>query len=88
MPKIFQIQRTGNDFFVSADDAPRFFVGRGGRLTWPLVGAALQSANPFDALIAIGSPEWNGRKTTLRKAICARPEFAQRRWRRVSGRFE
>ncbi len=62
--------------------------GRGGRLTWQLVAAALQSANPFDALIAIGAPEWNGRKATLKKAIRARPEFAQRRWRRATARFE
>jgi hypothetical protein len=62
--------------------------GRGGRLTWQLVNTALQSANPFEALIAIGAPEWNGRKATLKKAIRARPEFAQRRWRRASGRFE
>lgn len=61
--------------------------GRGGKMTWQLVTAALQAANPFEALIAIGAPEWKSRKSTLKAAIRARPEFALRRWSRAVGDF-
>jgi len=54
--------------------------GRGGRETWPQLEAALKASKPLDALIAIGAPRWETRKTTLRKAIVARPELAAKAW--------
>lgn len=61
--------------------------GRGGKMTWPLVGEALASSQPLSRLIAIGAPQWDGRKATLRKAIAARPQLAQRRWNRSAADF-
>lgn len=61
--------------------------GRGGKMTWPLVDSALKSAKPLDALIAIGSSEWEERRRTLRKALQGRPHFAEKRWSRTAGDF-
>lgn len=54
--------------------------GRGGKMTWPLIDEALKSSTPFDSLLAIGSPEWDERRKTLRKAIAADSAFATQRW--------
>ena len=61
--------------------------GRGGKMTWPLVAQALASSNPLANLIAIGAPQWDGRKATLRKAIAARPQLQAKRWSRAAGDF-
>jgi hypothetical protein len=54
--------------------------GRGGKMTWPLVDAALKSSKPFEALVAIGAPKWNDRKKKLKEAIKARPVIASKKW--------
>ena len=56
-------------------------------MTWPLIDAALKSSKPFESLIAIGSPKWDGRKEKLKKAIKARPAFASKKWSRAKGDF-
>jgi hypothetical protein len=61
--------------------------GRGGKMTWPLIGEALASSKPYDALLKIGLSKWAGRLTTLRKAIADRPELAARRWDRAANAF-
>ena len=61
--------------------------GRGGRMTWPLIDAALKSSKPFEALVAIGAPKWDSRKKKLKDAINARPPFAAKKWSRASGDF-
>ena len=61
--------------------------GRGGKMTWPLVAEALASPSPLAKLIAIGAPQWDGRKATLKKAIAARPQLAAKRWSRAAGDF-
>jgi hypothetical protein len=60
--------------------------GRGGKMTWPLIDAALKSAKPFEALVAIGAPKWDDRKKKLKDAINARP-IAAKSWSRASGDF-
>ncbi len=61
--------------------------GRGGNMTWPLIDAALKSSNPFASLVAIGAPKWDGRKTKLKNAINARPDFAAKHWSHAQGSF-
>lgn len=61
--------------------------GRGGKMTWPLVAEALASPTPLAKLIAIGAPQWDGRKATLKKAIAARPILAAKRWSRAAADF-
>ena len=61
--------------------------GRGGKMTWPLVAQALASSNPLGNLIAIGAPQWESRKATLKKAIAARPQLATKRWSRGAADF-
>ncbi|OYZ14168.1 MAG: hypothetical protein B7Y35_10280 [Sphingomonadales bacterium 28-64-96] len=61
--------------------------GRGGKMTWPLVAEALASPTPLAKLIAIGAPQWDGRKATLKKAIAARSQLAAKRWSRAAGDF-
>lgn len=61
--------------------------GRGGKLTWTLVKDALASAKPFDNLIAIGAPQWNERKQTLRRKILANPNMQARTWSRAKKDF-
>jgi hypothetical protein len=61
--------------------------GRGGEMTWPLIDDALRSSKPFENLIAIGAPEYDGRKKTLKKEIEARPNFKARSWSRAKGDF-
>jgi hypothetical protein len=61
--------------------------GRGGKMTWPMVDEALKSGKPLDSLIAIGAPKWEERKNTLRKALKARPGFAQKVWNAAIGAF-
>ncbi|MBB2960798.1 hypothetical protein [Methylobacterium sp. R2-1] len=61
--------------------------GRGGRMLWPLVDAALKSRNPFESLIDIGAPRWKSRKDKLKAEIRARPDFATLRWNRAGGSF-
>ena len=51
--------------------------GRGG---WATIHQAFQSASPFESLIKIGAPEYDGRKKTLKNAINANPQFAARKW--------
>ncbi|WP_310496185.1 hypothetical protein [Sandarakinorhabdus sp.] len=76
--------RTADQCLVIADILHH---GRGGKMTWPLVGEALASTQPLARLIAIGAPQWDGRKATLKKAIAARPGLAQRRWNRAAADF-
>ncbi|MFB9951199.1 hypothetical protein ACFFP0_20320 [Rhizobium puerariae] len=54
--------------------------GRGGRMTWPLIAEALTRTRPFDALLAIGSGEWEERRRVLRAAIGANANFKTKRW--------
>ena len=61
--------------------------GRGGTIAWQLIGDALASPKPFDSLIEIGAPKWNGRKATLRKAILARPVLKAHSWNSAKGDF-
>jgi hypothetical protein len=51
-----------------------------GRGTWATIQQAFQSASPFDSLIRIGAPEYDGRKKTLKNAINANPQFAAKKW--------
>jgi hypothetical protein len=62
--------------------------GRGGRgTTWPQIDRALKSSRPYEALIAIGAPKWNGRKRKLKNAIDAMAEMSLRRWSRAQSDF-
>jgi len=61
--------------------------GRGGTTAWTKIKTAVNSANPFDSLIAIGAAKWNGRKATLRSKILASPKLAARKWSRAAGDF-
>jgi len=61
--------------------------GRAGRMKWPLIDAALKSARPFAALIAIGAPKWDERKKTLKRAIEARTVIATKSWSRRQNDF-
>ena len=61
--------------------------GRGGKMTWPLIDAALKSANPLPKLIAIGAPRYKERRSELQKQVKARPAFAQLTWDRPSAAF-
>jgi hypothetical protein len=61
--------------------------GRGGKMTWPLIGDALASAKPYDALLKIGLPRWKERLKTLRAAIDVRPEFPAKHWDRTAAAF-
>ncbi len=54
--------------------------GRGGRTLWSSVGKALAANDPFEALIAIGGPQWAERRATLRRLILADPKMQERRW--------
>lgn len=54
--------------------------GRGGKMTWPLIDAAVKSSKPFESLVAIGAPKWDGRRSKLKNAINADPEFNGRVW--------
>ena len=56
--------------------------GRAGKMTWPLIEAAINSSDPFEALIDIGNPRWETRTKGLKAAIKARPEFGEKRWSR------
>jgi hypothetical protein len=61
--------------------------GRGGNMTWPLVEAALRASRPFDALIDIGAPNYETRRSGLKSAIRARPQFREMRWSRAAADF-
>ena len=56
-------------------------------MTWPLIDAALKTSKPFDALLRIGLPKWEGRTTKLRNAINARADFQTKRWSAAHGDF-
>jgi hypothetical protein len=76
--------RPGDQCCVIADILHQ---GRGGKMTWPLIDSALKSSKPFESLIAIGAPKWNGRKKTLKDAIIARPALAGKRWAHAQSDF-
>jgi hypothetical protein len=76
--------RTADQCCVIADILHQ---GRGGKMTWPLVADALASSKPFDSLVAIGAPKWDGRKKTLKTEIGKRPAFMARKWSRAKGDF-
>ena len=62
--------------------------GRGGTgTTWPKITAAINSAQPFENLIAIGAAKWNGRKATLKAKILANPNLKTRRWSTAADDF-
>jgi hypothetical protein len=62
--------------------------GRGGKnTTWPQIHQALNSAKPYEMLLAIGPPKFDSRKVTLKKAIDARPVIAAKRWSRAQNDF-
>jgi len=54
--------------------------GRGGKMTWPLIDAAVKSSKPFLNLVEIGAPKWDDRKRKLRKAIEADISFGDKVW--------
>jgi len=54
--------------------------GRGGRQVWAAIGRALVSADPLDALLAIGGASWPERVDTLRRHIAALPDLHRWRW--------
>jgi hypothetical protein len=58
-----------------------------GRGTWAEIGHAIKSSNPFDNLIAIGSPEYDGRKRTLRRMIRSNPNMTGKTWDSASADF-
>jgi hypothetical protein len=51
--------------------------GRGG---WNQIATALANGQPYAALLAIGGPEWAGRRATLDQHISADPHFATMHW--------
>ena len=51
-----------------------------GRGTWAEIGAALKSSAPFDKLVAIGAPEWDGRRKQLRAGIAKFPQMRTLHW--------
>ena len=61
--------------------------GRGGRMTWPLIDAALRSARPLQQLLAIGEHRYRERIATLRAAIRARPVLNGKKWDAASNDF-
>ncbi|PTM43064.1 hypothetical protein [Bosea sp. 124] len=62
--------------------------GRGGRnMTWPRLQSALQSGNPYEALLQIGLPPWLERLRTLRRALNARPAFMALKWNSAAQNF-
>jgi len=61
--------------------------GRGGSTTWPQIDAAVKTSDPYGSLLKIGSPLWDERLKTLRKAINDRPDFLQLRWSRSAQDF-
>lgn len=61
--------------------------GRGGKMTWPLIQAALAKGDPLSALLQIGEPPWHGRLVGLKKAIDARPDFAAMTWSSAAADF-
>jgi len=61
--------------------------GRGGKLTWTLIGDALARPDPLRALLQIGLPKWKERVTTLARAIDADTEMATRHWNTASDDF-
>lgn len=54
--------------------------GRGGSITWTLIAEALASSDPFNRLIAIGAPQWDGRKRTLKRLILEDPKMQELHW--------
>jgi hypothetical protein len=62
--------------------------GRGGRgTTWQKITAAVQSANPFESLVAIGDSKWDGRKAKLKATILANPSLKSKRWSGAAADF-
>jgi hypothetical protein len=61
--------------------------GRGGRMTWPLIDAALRSSRPLQQLLAIGEHKYRERIATLRTAIRARPILNGKKWDSASNDF-
>jgi hypothetical protein len=61
--------------------------GRGGGITWTLIGEALGSNDPFNKLIAIGAPRWDERKRTLKRLILADPQMQALHWSDTTGNF-
>jgi hypothetical protein len=54
--------------------------GRGGKMTWPLIDAAVKSSKPFESLVTIGAPKWDHRKSKLKKAIESGDAFEGMVW--------
>lgn len=61
--------------------------GRGGKMTWPLIQAALAKADPLAALLKIGDPPYHQRLVDLKAAINARPQLAARTWSTAAADF-
>lgn len=61
--------------------------GRGGRMTWPLIQAALRASKPLEELLAIGEHKYASRIATLRAALKARPGFSSKKWSSASNDF-
>lgn len=76
--------RTADQCCVIADILHQ---GRGGSMTWTLVGNALQASKPLDALLAIGASHYGERIATLRAAIKANPNMAKRHWNSAAANF-
>jgi hypothetical protein len=58
-----------------------------GRGEWATIQQAFQSASPFESLIKIGAPEYDGRKKTLKNAINANPQFTAKNWNSAQKNF-
>lgn len=54
--------------------------GRGWKMTWPLIDAAVKSNKPFLNLVDIGAPKWDDRKRKLRGAIDSNTAFGGKVW--------
>jgi hypothetical protein len=96
MVSVFKSYMASADHRVAIDGRPAnqccviadiLHQGRGGSSTWPQIDHALKSTSPFESLIAIGPPKFNSRKTTLKRAIDARPGIAAKRWSRAQSDF-
>jgi hypothetical protein len=61
--------------------------GGGRNTTWPQIHQALKSSRPYEALLAIGPPKFNSRKSSLKRAVDARPAISAKRWSRAQNDF-
>ena len=93
MVTVFQSYMKSADIRVGIDGTPGNVccvvadILHQGRGTWPQIHNAIKSSRPYENLIAIGAPEYNSRKSTLKRAIDARPAIAAKHWSRAKNDF-